>query len=345
MTGVQTCALPIFDAWTFTASSNNLTASFTTPAPRSMQNPLFILRGYNLATEPFQVKVGGATLTADVDYYASAITSRSELWLTLRGQFNGTTSLEVIGAAPVVNFTVTPSAGANGSIAPSAPQTVASGATTTFTVTPSAGYSASVGGSCNGSFNSATNVYTTAMIAADCNVVASFIAAPPTVLFVQSRKTHGAAGDFDVMIDRSQQINQNVTVEPRTIGAGHTIVFRFDQMITITGTATTTNGAVTTASVGQEVQVTLTGIAENSRATISVSGVNGSGTGAVSMGFLVGDVNNTRSVNSSDISGVKARSGQTTTTANFQFDVNASGAINSSDISAVKARSGSALVP
>ena len=28
---------PIFDAWTFTASSNNLTASFTTPAPRSMK--------------------------------------------------------------------------------------------------------------------------------------------------------------------------------------------------------------------------------------------------------------------------------------------------------------------
>ena len=50
-------------------------------------------------------------------------------------------------------------------------------------------------------------------------------------------------------------------------------------------------------------------------------------------------------VNSSDISGVKARSGQATTASNFKFDVNASGAINSSDISAVKARSGLTLSP
>ena len=64
---------------------------------------------------------------------------------------------------------------------------------------------------------------------------------------------------------------------------------------------------------------------------------------SVSLGFLIGDVNNTRSVNSSDISGVKARSGQGTTIGNFRFDVNATGAINSSDISAVKARSGVTL--
>ena len=64
---------------------------------------------------------------------------------------------------------------------------------------------------------------------------------------------------------------------------------------------------------------------------------------SVSLGFLVGDVNNSRSVNSSDISSVKARSGQTTDATNFKFDVNSSGAINSSDISAVKARSGLVL--
>ena len=261
---------PIFDAWTFTASSNNLTASFTTPAPRSMQNPLFILRGYNLATEPFQVKVGGVTLVADRDYYASAIPSRTELWLTLRGQFQGTTSLDVIGAGA---------------------------------------------------------------------------AATPALLAAQSRKTHGGAGDFNLAIDTTKLLHDAVTVEPRSIGGGHLIVFQFDQMITITGIATTTSGAVTATAVGQEVRVTLTGVADNTRATISLSGVNGNGAANVSLGFLVGDVNNTRSVNSSDISGVKARSGQATTAANFLFDVNASGAINSSDISAVKARSGLVLPP
>ena len=68
--------------------------------------------------------------------------------------------------------------------------------------------------------------------------------------------------------------------------------------------------------------------------------VNGSTPAQVSLGFLVGDVNNSYSVNSSDISGVKARFNQVTTSTNFKFDLNASGSINSSDISVVKARSG-----
>ena len=94
---------------------------------------------------------------------------------------------------------------------------------------------------------------------------------------------------------------------------------------------------------GNEVVVTLTDMPDNRRVLLTLSGVTGpvdSTNATTSMGFLVGDINNTRSVNSSDISGVKARSGQTTTALNFKFDVNASGAVNSSDISAVKAGSG-----
>ena len=92
--------------------------------------------------------------------------------------------------------------------------------------------------------------------------------------------------------------------------------------------------------------MTLTGIADNRRVGITLNGVTGpvdSTDATASIGFLVGDINNTRSVNSSDISGVKARSGQITTGTNFKFDVNASGAVNSSDLSAVKARSGLTL--
>ena len=83
-------------------------------------------------------------------------------------------------------------------------------------------------------------------------------------------------------------------------------------------------------------------LADNKRVTVALSGMAVI-VPPVSPGFLVGDVNNTRSVNASDISAVKARSGQVTSAANFRFDVNASGAINASDISAVKARSGLAL--
>jgi microcystin-dependent protein len=79
---------------------------------------------------------------------------------------------------PVVMFTVTPSAGPNGTIAPAAPQSVVAGTTTSFIVTPSAGYTASVGGSCGGSLAGTT--YTTNAINASCTVVATFTAIPVT---------------------------------------------------------------------------------------------------------------------------------------------------------------------
>ena len=327
---------PVFDAWTFTAgASNNLTASFTIAAPAQLNNPLIIVRGYNLATEPFQVKVAGITRTADVDYYASAVPSRNELWLTLRGQYQNTTSLEITGASPLVSYTVTATAGTNGSISPAA-RTVASGATTTFTVTANAGYAAAVNG-CGGALNA--GVYTTAAVVADCAVTASFTVLPTTLAAVQSRKTHGAAGTFDLRLD------QAFTVEPRTIGAGHLIVFQFSQPVTITGTVTATNGMVTATSVNSEVRVTLTGIADNARTTISLSGVNGNVAAAVLLGFLVGDVNNSQAVKASDISGVKARvaQAQPLTTANFQYDLNTDGSLTSADISAVKGRAGQVL--
>ncbi|MEQ1518423.1 MAG: dockerin type I domain-containing protein [Usitatibacteraceae bacterium] len=166
---------------------------------------------------------------------------------------------------------------------------------------------------------------------------------------VQSRKPHGATGSFDVALDTSALIGGAVSGEPRTIGTGHTIVFQFEGPVTAVGTVTAVDsvgapvGTAVALASGNEVLVTLTGIPDNSRATIAIAGVNGGVNASVSAGFLVGDVNNTRSVNSSDISGVKARSGQTTDATNFKFDLNASGAINSSDISAVKARSGLTL--
>ncbi len=77
-------------------------------------------------------------------------------------------------ADDAATFTVTPSAGPNGSILPATPQTVADGATTSFTINADSGYHASVSGTCGGIL--VGNVYTTAPITADCSVVASFIA-------------------------------------------------------------------------------------------------------------------------------------------------------------------------
>ncbi len=166
---------------------------------------------------------------------------------------------------------------------------------------------------------------------------------------VGSRKTHGAAGDFDLPVDTSQTIGGAISVEPRAIGAGHTIVFQFDSLVISAGTVTIldgngqTAGSATTSISGDSVVVVVTGIVDNSRAAISLSGVNGSTNATVAMGFLVGDVNGSRAVNATDIAAIKARSGQTTSATNFRFDLNASGAINATDIAAVKARSGQVI--
>lgn len=173
------------------------------------------------------------------------------------------------------------------------------------------------------------------------------------LLAVQSRKTHGPSGPFDLRIDTTPAIGGPVSVEPRAIGSGHTIVFQFDNMVTVPGSVTVldalaapvgiASAPVITGANNTEVSITLTGIPNNKRVRISLIGVNGSVGATASMGFLIGDVNGTRSVDRNDVSALKARAGQITNASNFWFDVKASGRINASDISAVKARVGAVL--
>jgi hypothetical protein len=77
------------------------------------------------------------------------------------------------------SYTVTPSAGANGSVSPNSDQTVNQGDTTSFTLTPDTGYGIDTVEGCNGSLNG--NVYTTGAITNDCAVTASFITAYPVI--------------------------------------------------------------------------------------------------------------------------------------------------------------------
>ena len=261
----------------------------------------------------------------------------------------GGVSGSFVSTTAASGFVVTPTAGSNGTISPNSAQTAAPGSPLQFTVTANSGYIATVSSGCGGTLTGTTPnyTYTIAAVNADCAVSATF-ALSVARIGVQSRKTHASAGVFDLPIDVNMQITDPVTVEPRIIGSGHTIVFQFNQTITATGTvaaidaASSTLGA-TSVAVGNEVIVTLASVPNATRVKISLTSVNGTFDTSASLGFLTGDVNNSRSVNSSDISAVKARSGQTTTAANFQFDLNASGSINSSDISTVKARSGMTL--
>ena len=165
---------------------------------------------------------------------------------------------------------------------------------------------------------------------------------------VQSRKSHGALGPFDLAINTVATIGGLVTVEPRMIGSGHVMVFQFDGAVTATGTvsAVDANGLpvnVNAQRAGYEIAVSLANVADKQRITVSLNGVNGTTNASASVGFLLGDVNNSRAVNSSDITAVKVRSNELTNITNFRFDVNTSGFIDASDVSIVKGRSGSTL--
>lgn len=202
----------------------------------------------------------------------------------------------------------------------------------------------------------ATNALGTSPASGTVSVTPS-ASVPLTLIGVQSRKVHGnSAGTFDVPITFTTAASGAVDTESRLIGSGHTIVFQFNQPITAAGavslvdaSATLVGGIGTAAAPvisvtnNNEVIVTLTGTLDNRRVTLNLTGVNGTGGGSPTIGFLVGDVDNTRAVNIVDISGVRARSGQATTVANFRWDVDVTGAINVVDISAVRSRSGLVL--
>jgi hypothetical protein len=167
---------------------------------------------------------------------------------------------------------------------------------------------------------------------------------------VKSRKTHGIGGPFNLPVDTLADINGLLTVEPRMIGSGHMLVFEFNVPITARGSAQAIDasaspvGNATTAASGNDVIVTLSNIPDNQRVTVTLSDVNAPGfSRAVSLGFLVGDINGTKTVNASDISALKARQNQPINLSNFLFDLNASGFIDAADITAAKVRAGRAI--
>ncbi|EKE20317.1 MAG: hypothetical protein ACD_8C00021G0002 [uncultured bacterium] len=145
-------------------------------------------------------------------------------------------------------FTVTPSAGANGTISPSTAQTINSGSTTTFTVTPSSGYTATVGGTCGGSLVGTT--YTTNAITANCTVSATFASTENQVV---APTTSPAAGTYSSA--------QSVTLSSTT--DGDTIYYTTD------GSTPTTSSALYSGAISISSTTTLKAIAVKSGMTDS----------------------------------------------------------------------------
>jgi hypothetical protein len=177
-----------------------------------------------------------------------------------------------------------------------------------------------------------------------------------------SRKTHGAAGAFDLPINPAgAATGTTITVEPRQAQTGsHQIVVNFTGTVSASEfpaaniSATVSAGGSgtrpATASFNGNSMIVTVGnagspIPNGARITVNMTGA-GAAAGvspSVVVGFLVGDVSGNRTVNSTDVGTVKGQSGVAVTSANYLSDLSANGTINSTDVGVVKGASGSTL--
>jgi hypothetical protein len=160
-----------------------------------------------------------------------------------------------------------------------------------------------------------------------------------------SRKTHGAAGTFDVELP----LTGSVGIECRSGDAGgnHTFVFTFTNNV-VSGNATVTTGTGFVSSFtfsGNTMTVNLTGVSDVQQITVTLSNVTDCFGSVlpdtmVSAAMLIGDTTANRTVNASDVAQVKGQVGVPVSTGNFREDLTVNGSINASDVSLVKANVG-----
>ncbi len=176
----------------------------------------------------------------------------------------------------------------------------------------------------------------------------------PMVQNAVSRKTHGAAGSFDVNLP----LNGTAGTECRNGGASrdYTIVITFLANVSVSGnpqaTVTAGQGTIGSGGVsnggfvvtsGNVVTIPLTNVANAQTIEVTLNNVNGSSSVTIPMRVLIGDVNGNGAVNASDVASIKARSGQPVDATTFRADVTADGNINATDVSLAKSLSGTGL--
>jgi hypothetical protein len=177
--------------------------------------------------------------------------------------------------------------------------------------------------------------------------ILNITAGPLQLLSAVSRKTHGAAGPFDVNLPIP---GPPFGVECRNAGNTHSLVFTFSNSV-VSGNAGVTSGVGVAGAPtfsGNTMTVNLTGVSDVQVITVTLSNVTDSfaqvlPNTAVSMNVLSGDTSGNKTVNGTDVSQTKLQSGAVVNAANFREDVNVSGAINGTDVSTVKLRSGNGL--
>lgn len=165
-----------------------------------------------------------------------------------------------------------------------------------------------------------------------------------------SRKIHGATA-FDIDLP----LVGDPGIECRSGGASgdYQVIFSFADTISSVGNADVTDGTGSVSSRMMDADthkyiVNLTGVTNAQVITVILTSVidsagNSSSSVPISVGLLQGDTTGNGSVNSTDVSQTKSKSGQVVNASNFRADVTVSGSINSTDVSAVKSKSGTGL--
>ena len=163
-----------------------------------------------------------------------------------------------------------------------------------------------------------------------------------------SRKVHGAAGPFDLILPLSAP----PAIECRSGGANNAyqVILVFPDSISSVGGASSSAGVVSNSQMGidpHQYIVDVTGVTSGQYVTVTLNNVhdsaNHSGDVAVTMGVLVGDTNADRFCDAVDVSQTKSQSGNAVKDTDFREDVNADGFIDAVDTALVKSRSGTAL--
>jgi hypothetical protein len=171
---------------------------------------------------------------------------------------------------------------------------------------------------------------------------------PISLTAAVSRRTHGAAGTFDINLP----LSGDPGIECRDTAGDYTLVFMFNSDLLMLGDITLKSG---TAAIdedlifsGATVTMNLTDVADVQTVTFTLSGFTNIygqtlADTDVSMSVLVGDIDATKKVAKSDFDSVKAEQRQPVDGTNFRNDIDANGVIDRNDGIGVKARRGHKL--
>ena len=170
---------------------------------------------------------------------------------------------------------------------------------------------------------------------------------PLTLTAAVSRKMHGGLGPFDINLP----LTGSPGVECRNGLGDYTIAVNFNNNVTSGGASVSSGTGTVTGNPSfsnNTMTINLTNVTDVQTITITLSNVTDNfsqvlPSASVSVNMLVGDTTGNKTVNSTDVSQIKAQSGQSVTAANFREDINVNGQINGTDVSQVKLRVGSAV--